>query len=497
MQSPAPLPYATRVLYALGAVANAVKQRGLTTFLMIFYNQVVGLPADKVAGVLMMALVVDAIIDPLVGYVSDNFRSRWGRRHPFMYAAALPVALAFYLLWNPPVGWSEEALLAYLVVCILAIRVFDTLFELPHNALAPELAQEYHDRTSLLSLRTLFAVVGGLGMTIAAYQIFLKEAPDGSGGVLARDGYFSYSLTAAAIIFLVIVASSLGTHSRIPHLQKPEARPRRTTGEALREVGRTLRNRGFIVTTLTGMFIAIATGAKNGLELYFGLYFWEFTQSQLALLTTVGVAGSAVGVMAAPAVGKALGKRNGAILLFTGALAVGVTPITLRLFNLLPPNGSDLLIGILIVETFVNSVLAGGMIVLLLSMVADVVEDVEVRTGQRSEGLLLSADSLFKKLVSGVGIFIAGAMLSAVSFPEGARRGEVDPEILRDLALTYLPVVASLYAAAILSMFAFNIDRARHEANLRILAARRVAAPAAAPTPQLAPAGQLAPGVGT
>lgn len=489
-----PLSLSVKLLYGVGAVANAVKQRGLSTFLMIFYNQVVGLPPDKVAAVLMVALVFDALVDPLVGQISDNFRSRWGRRHPFMYAAALPVAVAFFLLWNPPVGWSENALFGYMIACVLTIRLFDTFFELPHHALAPELAQDYHQRTSLISMRMLFAVVGGLGMTLMAYQVFLKENPDGSGGVLARDGYFSYSLAASLLIFGVILVSSLGTHSRIPYLREPPKR-KITAGVMAREVGQTLKNRGFIVTALTGMFIAIATGSKNGLELYFGIYFWELTQGQLALLTTVSVVGSAIGVIIAPHVARMLGKKTGAILMFTAALAIGVAPITLRLMELLPANGTPALLAILLVEQFLNTAMAAGMVVLLLSMVADVVEDAEVKTGRRSEGLLLSADNLFKKMVSGVGIFIAGALLKAVHFPTEAQRGAVDPEILRNLALLYLPMAAGLYGAAILCIFAFNIDRAKHEENLRILAERRGREPFAGEAAGAAtvPAGGLSP----
>ena len=76
----------------------------------MFYGTVVGLEPGLVDLAILIALVVDAISDPLVGYWSDNFRSRWGRRHPFMYAAALPVALSYFLLWNPP-DWGQTGML--------------------------------------------------------------------------------------------------------------------------------------------------------------------------------------------------------------------------------------------------------------------------------------------------------------------------------------------------------------------------------------------------
>ena len=94
----------TMVLYGTGFISNSVKTRGLATFLMVFYNQVMGLPAAWVGLGTGLALIFDALIDPAVGYVSDNTQTRWGRRHPFMYAAAAPVAILFFLLWNPPTG---------------------------------------------------------------------------------------------------------------------------------------------------------------------------------------------------------------------------------------------------------------------------------------------------------------------------------------------------------------------------------------------------------
>ena len=113
-----------------------------------------------------------------------------------------------------------------------------------------------------------------------------------------------------------------------------------------------------------------------------------------------------------------------------------------------------------------NAVLAAATGVILASLVADVIEDAEVKTGRRSEGLLMSADNLFKKIVSGVGIFVSTAILKAIEFPIGAKRGQVDPEIVHNLGVAFLPTVTVLYGLAIVCLFAFNIDKARHESNL-------------------------------
>jgi Na+/melibiose symporter-like transporter len=208
------------------------------------------------------------------------------------------------------------------------------------------------------------------------------------------------------------------------------------------------------------------------------------TQAQMAGLVTVSVLGGAAGVVTAPKVARRLGKKHGAILLYASALTVGVSPIVARLFGLMPENGTGLLYTLLVVETVINTALAGGTGVLLVSMVADVIEDAEVKTGRRSEGLLMSADNLFKKLVSGVGVFISGSVLALIHFPENAQRGKVDPEIIQSMGLIYLPVIGTLFGLGILSLCAFNIDKTRHEENLRTLRERAGAPPAEALEPQ-------------
>ncbi len=460
----------TRILYGAGGAASAIKQRGLSTFLLLFYNQVVGLPPQMVSTAIMFALIFDAFVDPLVGQVSDNFRSKWGRRHPFMYIAALPVAVGFFFIWNPPAGWEQGQIFAFMVVCLLTIRLFDTFFELPSAALAPELAKNYDERTSLIALRSFFGVAGGLGMTLLAYQVFLRENPDGTGGVLSRDGYFSYALCAAILIFVLILGSTAGTHKHIPHLTKPPTRKITFVGMA-KEVGATLNNRSFVALTISGMFMSMSLGVKGGLELYFFLYFWEMTQTQLSLLTVAGVIASVMGVSLAPKVAAKMGKRNGAAAMFAGAVVALLGPIALRLLGWMPANGTDLLFWILFVDVIANGAMAMMTGVMLASMIADVVEDSELKTGRRSEGLFFAAASFVNKSVSGIGIFASSMILLAIAFPQNARPGEVPEDVIRNLGLLYVPLLGTLLAAAVGFVAFYSITRDKHQASVRQLAA--------------------------
>ena len=100
----------TKVAYGFGSVAFGVKNNGFDYFFLIFYSQVMGVDAPLVGTALLIALMFDAVSDPLIGYMSDNTHSRWGRRHPYMYFAAIPVAVSYFFIWNPPTSLEGNEL---------------------------------------------------------------------------------------------------------------------------------------------------------------------------------------------------------------------------------------------------------------------------------------------------------------------------------------------------------------------------------------------------
>ena len=133
-------------------MAFGAKDNAFSYFLLFYYTQVLGLSPGLGGLALFLALVFDAISDPLVGYVSDRWRSRWGRRHPFMYFSALPVAIGFFFLWNPPAALSEQGLFVYLLSLAILVRTLITLYEIPSSALGPELSGDYDQRTDRKSV---------------------------------------------------------------------------------------------------------------------------------------------------------------------------------------------------------------------------------------------------------------------------------------------------------------------------------------------------------
>lgn len=463
---------ATKVFYGLGAIAFGVKDNGFSFFLLLYYNQVLGLPEAWVGFGIMFALVLDAFADPVVGHYSDHLHSRWGRRHPFMYAAAIPVAVSYYFLWDPPAGLSHGALLAYFIAVSILVRLFLTFYEIPSTALAAELSDNYDERTSIFGWRFFFGWWGGLSIAVLAYAVFLQPDATHSVGVLNPDGYRRYGFAASLIMFAAIMISSIGTHAQIPHLRKPPATGHLGARGALREMRETLSNRSFLMLFGAGIFGAMAAGLVAALGIYFNTYFWELSSDQISVLALANFVSAAAAFALTPVVSRQLGKRHAAIAVSATGMLLLPLPIVLRLFDVFPANGSPALLPTLLCTNTVAVTLIIMSGILIASMVADIVEDSEVQTGRRSEGVFFAANSFVQKSVSGIGIFTSTLLLRAIGFPSDARPGTVDPAVVRSLGLVFTPTVIVLLLIALAFLASYRISRERHEENLATLASR-------------------------
>ena len=456
----------TKLSYGIGSVAFGISTQALSAaVLQLYFNQVIGLPAVWVGAAIMASLMVDAVLDPLIGRWSDHFRSRWGRRHPFMYAAAGPTAFFFYFLWNPPHGLTTGGQFAFMIAMLIAVRLSVSLYEIPSTALAPELAPDYDKRTTLLAFRYFFGIIGGAAITVLLYQVFLRQDESNPLGVLNPDGYARFGAFGAVVMFVCILASTAATHGRIRRLHQAPVRPM-SFREAIAEVLENLSNHSLLVLMLSGLLGGVSLGLTSGLSTYFYIHLWGLQAQQVSYIVAGGLVASLLGVTLAPLVSRLMGKKRAMIVLFSVSLIASLIPISFKLLGWMPANGTPLLLGLLIGDYIVTATLGLMGFIIVTSMVADVVEDNAVRTGQRSEGLLFAANSLLSKCMGGVGAFMAGALISLVRFPTHAIQGSVDPAILRQLALVYLPTVATLSGLSIFVLVFYRIDRATHEDNL-------------------------------
>lgn len=459
------LPLWLKLAHGSGAAAFGIKNNGFDYFLLLFYGTVIGLEPGLVGLAILIALVFDALSDPLVGYWSDNMQSRWGRRHPFMYAAAIPVALSYFMLWNPP-DMSQTGLFLYLTGLAILIRTFITFYETPSSALIPELTSEYEERTSLQSYRLFFGWTFGSLMSVIMFGALLT----GPKGLLDQDAYATYGIIGSTLIFVAIMVSAVGTHSRIPYLHRPVTTGERySVGRIFREMIETLSERSFIALFFATVLFAIASGLAASLNYLLLTYFWEFTPFEIFLWTCTVVISALLGFLLAPWTVRKVGKKRGTIILGVLAFTIQPAPVLLRLVGLMPENGDPLLFPLVVGINVIDLALIIAVQAVSYSMIADLVEANQVKTGRRSEGVYYAAMTFTRKTTQGLGVLAAGIILSGIGFPDGAEPGTVDADTVWQLGAFYAPSLLALYLGALFFVTRYKIDKDGHEANLKRL----------------------------
>ena len=460
----------TRWAYGSGGAGYGVLYNA-HYFVLIYYSQVLGLDAGLAGLAVGIGLVFDAITDPLIGYLSDSTRSRWGRRHPWLYASILPLGATFYLLWNPPGFVAGNTLLfAWLVGCNVAMRTALTMFLVPAYAIAAELTADYDERTRLLTgFHVIWSVINN-GMSVLMYAIWLVPTEEISDGVMNPAGYQNAGLFGTVVIVASILVFTIGLRRFIPRLRQYQVDTSPSPGQFFRQVADVFRSASARVVVVGGVLYYAGIGTYVALWVYIYSFFWEFTSEQISIIVIPMALAALIlpPAMARWAAGRE--KKTVAITGLLGGMAINVVPISLRLFGFFPENGSEALFWIMLVAGFFETNFFLVFDICWRSMIADLTERIELETGRRNEGVICSTVTFATKCADALGTLIAGILLSLIAFPTETAVGDVPPDIIAKLGLVYGPVVFLIWMGVILSISRYRISRSRHQEMLEQLA---------------------------
>jgi GPH family glycoside/pentoside/hexuronide:cation symporter len=462
----------TKVFYGSGATAFGIKDAGFNYFLLIYYNQVLGLDAFLTGLALAIAVAIDAVSDVAVGHLSDNWHSKWGRRHPFMFAAIIPVVISFYLLWNPPAFvTATNANLFYLLSIAILVRSGITFFEVPNAALGPELTKDYNDRTRLMAFRYLFGWLGGLTISVLTFMVLL---PADALGQMGPSGYEKLGLLGSAAMLAMMLFSCFGTTRHIPELYKPSGNDHALySTESLKRLisqfKAMFRNPSFVSVFLSALFFGAAAGLGAALSLYLTTFFWGLSSSEIGYIPLLGLIAVPISFTLAPRLAQRMGKKRAARYTFFFAIAFLPVAYVTKLAGVFPEPHSNTYLPLIMLNYLIETTAIITMQIIFASMNADVVEDRSAESdGRRDEGLIFAARNFAKKAVSGLGVMLAGVVLWAANFPDKALPGQIEPNVVNTLVLVYLPMILTLYLASWYVLRNYKIDKAKHERNVVI-----------------------------
>lgn len=474
--------------YGSASLAFGIKNNAFSYLLLPFTTQVLGMPGYVAASALGIAMIWDAVSDLILGHWSDKTSSRLGRRHPFMYAALFLLPLSFWGVFNPSfwmeftpfIEFDETTQFWYVLVFAILIRTSTTLVEVPSAAQLPELESQYERRSRWLSIRHAFGWMGGNGLHTVNFFLWV-----GHYGMSVHTGYAIYAWVGATLIAIAILVSSLGTQKYFSALPRPE---KSTTGlgvlsvlkHAIMELVQSLSNKNFAVLFFNGLLTGIAGGMLAALYLYNTNYFFGFSGTQIAMTGVFVLFAPLISMTIIPILSNSFSKRQIAVMAISCFIFLTPIPYLMFLIGFWPEMGSWLSLFIyswFIVIEVVCLILNG---VMLDSMMADVVEDSEIDTSRRAEGLFFATRGFAAKAMSAGGIFLAGIIVSIVGMESFQAASDMTYQHRVTLTAWFLPTYCALHVFAIGLLLLYRIKKETHEQNLATLAERH-SSEAAAP----------------
>lgn len=463
------LSLALKLSYGSGqAIDNAIATSN--TFLLFYLTTICGLSGVAAGMVFFLSLAVDALLDPMIGRLSDNWRSRMGRRLPFMMASLVPMMAAAIALFSIPRGLSETALFLYALGLSIALRASLSLFALPYAALTAELTDDYTERSVISGYRALFAVAGTAACLAPAFLLIFG----GEGGLQSRDGYPLFGAWLAFLILAFGLWCLLGTGRKILSLPVPQAATQNGARHFAAEIGRLFKNPSFVPLFIVAVLVLISQGLTGSLNLHAYRFFWRLPPEYLQLPILVLPVGMIAGTVVAALLVTRFEKRD---VLTAAIVTVAAGPILLSILvgAALVQPGTFTCLSLLIANGLALG--AGGAVcfVCFSSMMADAVDEHDHLFGVRCEGLYAASLLLGVKAATGLGAFLAGLGLQLVGFSATGATGAAAPSAasVAGVGLLWGPGGAVLLLASLPFLWRYKIDRGRHAAIIAGLAARK------------------------
>jgi GPH family glycoside/pentoside/hexuronide:cation symporter len=470
-----PLSFIDKAQFATGDLVDGIVNYGVGTFIFYYLTAVCGISGTVTGTILVLSTCSDAFLDPLIGSVSDNTRSRFGRRLPYMFIAAFPTALFFGLLFSIPLALKGALLAVYVGFILLGLRLSTSFYFLPYAAVSAELSTEYSERSLVFAYRTLLNCVGNVILLVLGYYVFMH----GQAGLLNHTAYVGFAWTCAAIALAGALTSAFAVsrmRGRLRPVEPGGLRSLRIATE-LREIS---QNRSFWYLFLCCLLFWTAIGLAATLGIHANLYFWHLPANIIGLLPLINIVGYAVGVPLCTLTLRWFEKRNVAIIGLALACSTLAIPVLLQLLGVLPQGNP--LYAILGVVAFLGGMAGTFAFVPWGSMMSDAADEHELLFGSRREGLYFAGLFLSVKAAAGVGGFLGGLCLDLIHFPRDVASIATHPlphDVVTNLGLVQGPLAAVVGMLSALMLLGYRIDRSALERIQSAIAKRhtRGAAP--------------------
>lgn len=412
-----------KLSFAMANFGNIPIMTLINGYLLIFYTNICGLSPAACATLFLIARFLDAINDPLVGFMIDHLPTRkMGHFRPTLILGTILCSANFLLLWfGPMLSTSGKLAIAY--VSYILLGVLFPVMDISLNSLLPVMTEDMKERNSLSSIKGLAYVIGALVIGVAAPLIL--------GDTSNKQGYINLVLIMTAVIFFFSIIGTMGVKERV--------KPQMENSYSVKELFKILSQKPVYITFLAVLLYSIGSNIVNAANTYFYTYIFEdlTLASIITLITCVTV------FPATMVIGNLIGRFGKKKMYAIGLALAGLTPI-IRLLDVRS-------IPLLIVSVLIAGIGAGFAAPLNYGIQADNTDYIEVSMGIRAEGAVASLSSFVSKCAMGIGGAIPGYLLQLAGFDSKAAVQNDDVINVIVLCVLILPAIVNVVAIVIFS----------------------------------------------
>ena len=412
-----------KLSFAMANFGNIPIMTLINGYLLIFYTNICGLSPAACATLFLIARFLDAINDPLVGFIIDHLPTRkMGHFRPTLILGTILCSVNFLLLWfGPMLSTSGKLAIAY--VSYILLGVLFPVMDISLNSLLPVMTEDMKERNSLSTIKGLAYVIGALVIGVAAPLIL--------GDTSNKQGYINLVLIMTAVIFFFSIIGTMGVKERV--------KPQMENSYSVKELFKILSQKPVYITFLAVLLYSIGSNIVNAANTYFYTYIFEdlTLASIITLITCVAV------FPATMVIGNLIGRFGKKKMYAIGLALAGLAPI-IRLLDVRS-------IPLLIVSVLIAGIGAGFAAPLNYGIQADNTDYIEVSMGIRAEGAVASLSSFVSKCAMGIGGAIPGYLLQLAGFDSKAAVQNDDVINGIVLCVLILPAIVNVVAIVIFS----------------------------------------------
>lgn len=434
------VPLAARFGFGVGDMSFNLVWQGTTLFLMYFYTDVLGIPPTVSGAIYLIAMIWDAVTDPIIAALADRTHTGMGKYRPWLLYGSVPFAISYPLAFSTPPAWLPIDIVAWSLITHIALRTSYTVVSMPFNSLQARLTGDAQERAVLAGYRMVGAAAGGLMV------VFLTPILVGYYGVEREaEAYFTAACVVGAVTLFTLLYCFFSM--REPNLSPgPQAA---TLWHDLKSIGPLFLSNPPLIRVFAIIIIAsICLGMFGKNMLYHFKYYLKAPDMAvygLALPAVLLIFAVPFWVWVAGRTSKKTAMNAGVVIALAGYLAFFFNPVA----------SVPLTLGAILLTAFGGSALA----VMFWAMLPDTVEYGEAISGVRAEAKTFGFATFAQKAAVGINAVLLGGLLSVAGFEPNAEQS--DATLLGMKAI--MALVPAIGAGAILLILrGYTLDRARH-----------------------------------